>query len=69
MPLAHFVDSYEGDSVAVTIETDGDGDIHPAVYVRRGPVVTEHLLPSAPLHDFDTGDHHKEISSLLKGWV
>jgi thioredoxin reductase len=69
MPLAHFVDSYAGEGVAVTVETDSGGDIHPALYVRRGPKVTEHLLPSAPLHNYETKEHRTEISALLKGWI
>jgi hypothetical protein len=69
VPLAHFVDSYGSDAVAIAIETDGDGDIHPAVYVRRGDGVTEHLLPSAHLHDFETKDHRAQLTGLLGGWV
>jgi thioredoxin reductase len=69
LPLAHFVDSYEQDAVAITIETDGDGDIHPAVYLRRGPQATEHLLPSAHLHDYRTEEHRAQLASLLADWI
>lgn len=69
VPLAHFVDYYDKDGVAITVETDGEGDIHPAVYVRRGGHVTEHLLPSAHLHDFETKDHRAQLASLLGGWI
>jgi thioredoxin reductase len=69
VPLAHFVDSYEGDAVAICVETDAEGDIHPAVYVRRGDDVTEHLLPSAHTHDYETADHRAQLASLLGGWI
>ena len=69
VPLAHFVDSYDRDAVAIAIETDGDGDIHPAVYVRRGPEVSEHLLPSAYLHSYETKEHRSQLGALLGGWI
>jgi thioredoxin reductase len=69
VPLSHFVDSYETDAVAIAIETDSDGDIHPAVYVRRGDEVTEHLLPSAHLHDFETKEHRSQLAALVDGWI
>ena len=69
VPLAHFVDTNEGDAVAITVETDSDGDIHPAAYLRRGREITEHLLPSAHMHDYDTKDHREQLESLLGNWV
>lgn len=69
VPLAHFVDSYETDAIAITVETDGDGDIHPAVYVRRGNDVAEHLLDSAHLHDYETKAHREQLTALLGGWI
>ena len=69
VPLAHFVDSYESDAIAITVETDADGDIHPAVYIRRGDDVTEHLLDSAHLHDYETKAHREQLTALLGGWI
>jgi thioredoxin reductase len=69
LPLAHFVDAYDRDAVAVAIETDGDGDIHPAVYIRRGPEVSEHLLPSAHMHSYETKEHREQLAALLGGWI
>lgn len=69
VPLAHFVDSYDRDAVAIAIETDSDGDIHPAVYIRRGDEVSEHLLPSAHAHDYETQDHRSQLAGLLGGWI
>jgi len=69
VPLAHFVDAYDTDAVAITIETDADGDIHPAVYIRRGAEVSEHLLPTAHLHNYETPEHRGQLTSLLGGWL
>lgn len=69
VPLAHFVDAYDRDAVAVAIETDGAGDIHPAVYVRRGPEVSEHLLSSTDLHSYETEEHRSQLTGLLGGWI
>ncbi|HVF76063.1 MAG TPA: NAD(P)-binding domain-containing protein [Acidimicrobiales bacterium] len=66
LPLAAFVDSPGSDGVAVAVETDSEGDIHPAVYVARGGEVTEHLLPSHPMHRFDGAEYHQELAVLLK---
>ena len=69
VPLAHFVDADGPDAVAITIETDADGDIHPAVYIRRGDDCSEHLLASAHLHDYETQDHRAHLTSLLGAWI
>jgi hypothetical protein len=65
LPLQHFVDTTGPDAVAVTVETDGDGDIHPAVYVRRRDRVDEHMLPGSPLLDFEGTEHRAELQGLL----
>jgi thioredoxin reductase len=66
VPLAHFVDSPGEDAVAVTVETDDTGDIHPAVYLRRGAKIEEHLASSHPLNDFEGPEHRRHLESLLK---
>jgi hypothetical protein len=67
LPLAPFVDA-EGasDGVAVVVETDPDHNIQPAVYIRHRGVVTEHVLGPAPMNDFTTSQHKKQLESLLK---
>jgi thioredoxin reductase len=65
-PLAHFVDADGPDAVAVTVETDPDGEIRPAAYVRRRGRVSEHTLPSDPLNRFDTGEHRANLASILE---
>lgn len=69
VPLAHFVDSAGEDAVAVTVETDDQGDIHPAVYLRRNGGLEEHLMPSHPLNDFTTAEHRRQLQSLLKPYA
>jgi thioredoxin reductase len=66
-PLASFVDEDGPDAVAVTVETDAAGDIHPAVYVRRAGRLEEHLLPSDPLLDFATAEHRAALIGALGG--
>lgn len=67
LPLAHFVDAAGPDAIAITVETGGDGDLHPALYFRHRNRVTEHLLPSNPLHDFETEEHKTELGGILAG--
>jgi hypothetical protein len=67
-PLAFFVDeSAPPDAVAITVETDDEGDIHPALYVRRNGSVGEHVLPGHPLLNFETAEHRAQVQALLQG--
>ena len=68
-PLAHFVDSAGPDGVAIAMETDADNDTHPAVYVRRGGRVDEHLLPSDPLNEYEGPEHRGQLAAVLHGWL
>ncbi len=68
-PLAHFVDSSGPDAVAITIETDPTGEIHPAVYIRRRGEVSEHTLDPDPLHDFGSARHRAQLAGMLPGWA
>lgn len=64
--LAEFVDAAGEDGAAVSVETDEKGDIHPAVYVRRGGrVESDARLAGSPLHDFRTPDHGRALADLL----
>jgi thioredoxin reductase len=65
VPLAHFLDAPGGAAAAVAVEMDAAGEIYPAVYVRRGGNVTEHLLPPAQLHDFRGPEHERALAALL----
>jgi hypothetical protein len=60
------VDTAGPDGVAVAVETDDAGDIHPAVYVRRrGRVDSDGRLDGAPLHDYRTTAHERQLRDLL----
>ncbi len=67
VPLARFVDDNRGDAVAVTVENDDHGDIHPAVYLCTSGRTEEHLLDGNPMHDFETDEHRAQLASALKG--
>lgn len=67
VPLASFVDAAGPEAVAIVLETDQAGDHHPAVYLRRAGRVTEHVLPSDSLHNFETSDHRAHLTTLLEG--
>jgi len=65
VPLQLFVDGEGADGVAVAVEANPKGEIYPAVYVRKGNVLTEHLLPPNPLLDFETVEHRAQIAAAL----
>ena len=53
--LADYVDEAGPDGVAITVETDDRGSIHPAVYVRRrGRVDADAVLDEGPLTEYRT---------------
>jgi thioredoxin reductase len=68
-PLAHFLDSVGTDAVALAIETDGSGDIHPTLYIRFNERVEEHPLASNPLHEYDTDGHRRVLAGVLSPWL
>jgi thioredoxin reductase len=65
VPLQQFADSDGPDGVAVAVEANPKGEIYPAVYVRKENVLTEHLLPSNPLLDFETAEHRAQLADAL----
>ena len=65
-PLAAYVDAAGSDAVAVTVETDANGDHHPTVYIRRDGRVNEHALPANPLLTFEGEKQRTELAALLK---
>jgi thioredoxin reductase len=66
VPLQHFVDGGGTDAVAATVETDEQGEIRPAVYVRTGGRVTERVLDGDQLLDFATAEHRKQLAGALE---
>jgi thioredoxin reductase len=65
VPLMHFVDHDDGDACAVAVEYDPEGTIVPALYLRRGGRLTEHVLPPHPLHAFDGDEYRTELRARL----
>ena len=64
--LAAYVDESGPDGVAITVETDDKGSIHPAVYVRRrGRVDADAALDETPLTEYRTAEHRKALRALL----
>ena len=53
------------DGIAAAVEANPAGDIYPAIYVRKDNAVTEHLLPSNPLLDFETAEHRKQLADAV----
>jgi len=66
LPLQLFVDLQGPDGVAVTVEANAAGELYPAVYVRKDNAITEHLLPSNPLLDFETAEHRRQLADALR---
>jgi hypothetical protein len=65
-PLAHFVDSLGPNAVAVTLESNGQGNPYPAVYVRKEGTISEHLMAAHPLLDFRGEDYRRQLDSILE---
>jgi hypothetical protein len=64
--LAAYVDEAGPDGVAITVETDDTGSIHPAVYVRRrGRVDADASLDEGPLTEYRTAGHRRALQALL----
>jgi thioredoxin reductase len=68
-PLQAFVDAAGPDAVAASVETTGDGEIRPVVYVRRSGMLEEHVLDEDPLLDYTAERYRSEIARILKGVV
>ena len=67
-PLQHFLDA-ETDGIAIAIEIDNEGDIHPAVYVSHKGAVEERLLPSSAMHDYRNSEHRDLLRAALGNLV
>jgi thioredoxin reductase len=66
VPLQHFLDSGGVDAVAATLESNGQGNPYPVVYVRKDGAVTEHALAPDPLLDFSGREYQDELRSALE---
>ena len=65
LPLTHFVDDGPDDGVALTIELDPRGTIHPVVYIRNRGAVAEHPLVPQPLHDYTGDEYGRELADRV----
>jgi thioredoxin reductase len=65
-PLTRFLDGSLPDGAAVTLESNSAGDMYPAVYVRVGGKLEEHLMDGDTLLDFRGDAHRRALSSILK---
>jgi thioredoxin reductase len=65
VPLAHFLDVDGPDAIAVAVEADPQGQVYPAVYLRRRGEISEHLLPADNLHDFRGPEYERQLAALL----
>jgi thioredoxin reductase len=65
VPLAHFLDAGGPDAVAAAVEMNAAGDLYPAVYVRHGGRLREHLLPTHALNDFRGPDYEQELRGFV----
>jgi thioredoxin reductase len=66
LPLQLFVDGQGPDGVAIAVEANAAGELYPAVYVRKDNAITEHLLPSNPLLDFEGAEHRAQLADALR---
>jgi len=66
VPLQHFLDWGGGDAVAATLESNGQGNPYPVVYIRKNGSVTEHALAPDPLLDFTGRDYRDELRNVLE---
>jgi hypothetical protein len=66
VPLQHFLDSGGVDAVAATLESNGQGNPYPVIYVRKDGSVAEHALPPDPLLDFSGPDYQAELRNVLE---
>jgi thioredoxin reductase len=66
VPLQHFLDSGGVDAIAITLESNGQGDPYPVVYVRKDGSVAEHALAPDPLLDFNGPEHERELRAVLE---
>ena len=65
LPLSYFIDAGGPDAVAVALESNGQGDPYPAVYLRKNGVVSERLLAPHPLLDFTGTQYQRELGGIL----
>jgi thioredoxin reductase len=66
VPLQHFLDAGGSDAVAATLESSGQGNPYPVVYLRKDGAVTEHALAPDPLLDFTGRAYQDGLRTALE---
>jgi thioredoxin reductase len=67
LPLVHFLDSEQFDgAAAITLESNGQEDLYPVIYVRRAGKVQESRLPDDPFLNFETKEHRASLAGSLE---
>jgi len=67
LPLAHFLDSPDFDSAAaITLESNGQEDLYPVVYVRHERKLHETRLGDDPFLNFETAQHRTDLAHALE---
>jgi thioredoxin reductase len=67
-PLASFVDGSGPDALAITLESDGSGDVYPVLYTRVEGRLTERRLDPHPLLDYETEPTRRAIGDVLSAF-
>ncbi|HVH65595.1 MAG TPA: NAD(P)-binding domain-containing protein [Candidatus Acidoferrum sp.] len=66
LPLQYFLDAAQDDGVALTLESNGQGDPYPVIYLRKDGAVSEHALDPHPLLDFTGSEYQRRLSAILQ---
>jgi len=66
VPLQYFLDVGGDDAVAATLESNGQGNPYPVVYVRKDGSVGEHALAPDPMLDFTGREYYDELRNVLE---
>ena len=65
IPLQSFLDLGVGDAVAATLESNGQGNPYPVIYVRTAGSISEHAMAPHPFLDFTGTEYQHELQTVL----
>ena len=66
IPLQSFLDAGGDDAIAATLESNGQGNPYPVVYIRKDGSVVEHVLAPDPLLEFTGPEYQAELRGVLE---
>ena len=64
-PLQAFLDASGGDAVAATLESNGQGNPYPVIYIRKDGAVSEHAFAPDPVLDFTGPEYQAALRGVL----